>query len=203
MIAHITGTLQRTSPTAVVIDVQGVGYNVLIPLSTFETLGASGSSVTLLTHLHVREDAMMLFGFATDAERIMFRLLLSISGIGPKIALGILSGIQSADLQRYIVQGNAAALTAIPGVGRKTAERLVLELRDKIGKNEISATGVDRQAGTSDIRNEALSAMISLGFSRATGESAIRSALAELSGKQYTIQELLKLALRSASRKDV
>ena len=200
MIAQVTGKILHLSPTAVVLDVQGIGYEVHIPLSTFERLGPVQSAATLFTHLHVREDAMLLYGFATTLEREMFRLLLSVSGIGPKIALGILSGIQSEELQQHIARGNAAALTSVPGVGRKTAERMILELRDKIGKISGPNVTSDGTRSQSDIRNEALTAMISLGFSRAAAEGAIRSALQELSGKDYSIQELLKLALRSAAK---
>ena len=200
MIAQISGKILNASPTAVVIDAQGLGYEVHIPLSTFERLGPVQSTATLFTHLHVREDAMLLYGFATTSEREMFRLLLSVSGIGPKIALGILSGIQSEDLQQHIARGNAAALTSIPGVGRKTAERMILELRDKIGKISGTDTSSDGTGGMPNIRNEALTAMISLGFSRAAAEAAIRSALHELSGQEYAIQELLKHALRSAAK---
>ena len=200
MIAQISGKILHASPTTVVIDVQGIGYEVHIPLSTFERLGLVQSTATLFTHLHVREDAMLLYGFATISEREMFRLLLSVSGIGPKIALGILSGIQCEDLQQHIARGNAAALTSVPGIGRKTAERMILELRDKIGKISGLDVTSDGTGSYSDIRNEALTAMISLGFSRAAAEAAIRNALQELLGKDYSIQELLKLALRSAAK---
>jgi Holliday junction DNA helicase RuvA len=200
MIAQITGKILHASPTAVVIDVQGIGYEVHIPLSTFERLGPVQSTATLFTHLHVREDAMLLYGFATTSEREMFRLLVSVSGIGPKIALGILSGIQSGDLQQHIARGNVVALTSVPGVGRKTAERMILELRDKLGKISGPDVTSDGTGSQSEIRNEALTAMVSLGFSRAGAEGAIRGALHELSGREYSIQELLKIALRSAAK---
>jgi Holliday junction DNA helicase RuvA len=200
MFSHLNGILHRKSPTEIVVDVNGVGYAVSIPLSTFEKLGDTGSSVMVLTYLHVREDAMQLYGFATEAERELFRMLLSVSGIGPKIAQGILSGAQPNDLQSLIAQGNVAVLTTIPGVGRKTAERLIVELRDKITKIDSTKTPGSVAEGTANIRAEALMALISLGYNRAAAEKAIRSALNELNGKELTIQELLKHALKSAGR---
>jgi Holliday junction DNA helicase RuvA len=169
-------------------------------LSTYDKLGDPGSTVTLLTHLHVREDALLLYGFATHAERELFRLLVSVSGIGPKIAIGILSGIQSSDLQQSIAAGNVAGLTAIPGVGRKTAERIVLELRDKIGRIEESAAAGKQPGERAGIRGEALAALMSLGYNRNAAELALRSVLLELGESEYTIQELLKRALRAAAK---
>ncbi len=200
MISHLKGILDHKSPTEIVVDVNGVGYAVSIPLSTFEKLGEVGSPVTVLTHLHVREDAHQLFGFATQAERELFRLLLSVSGIGPKIAQGILSGAQPKELQNLIAQGNVAALTSIPGIGRKTAERLIVELRDKMAKIDSGETHGSASGGNAAIHAEALMALVSLGYNRAAAEKAIRSALNELGGKEITIQELLKQALKSAGR---
>ncbi|HTY10980.1 MAG TPA: Holliday junction branch migration protein RuvA [Bacteroidota bacterium] len=200
MFSHLKGILSHKSPTEIVVDVNGVGYAVSIPLSTFEKLGEAGAAVTILTHTHVREDALQLFGFATELEREMFRLLISVSGIGPKIAQGILSGIQPGELQILIGQGNVSALTAIPGVGRKTAERLIVELRDKIAKGDaIPHTAGSPDAGH-EIRAEALMALISLGYNRGSAEKAIRAALQGLNGKTPTIQELLKHALKSAGK---
>ncbi len=200
MFSHLKGILYRKSPTEIVVDVNGVGYAVSIPLSTYEKLGEAGSAVTILTHTHVREDILQLYGFATEAEREIFRLLISVSGIGPKIAQGILSGIQPNELQNLIGQANVSALTAIPGVGRKTAERLIVELRDKIGRlDSVSPVAGSTETGQG-IRAEALMALISLGYNRSSAEKAIRTALQELNGKEATIQELLKQALKSAGR---
>ena len=166
MFSHLKGILYRKSPTEIVVDVNGVGYAVSIPLSTYEKLGEAGSAVTILTHTHVREDILQLYGFATEAEREIFRLLISVSGIGPKIAQGILSGIQPNELQNLIGQANVSALTAIPGVGRKTAERLIVELRDKIGRlDSVSPAAGSTETGQG-IRAEALMALISLGYNR-------------------------------------
>ncbi|HTR80855.1 MAG TPA: Holliday junction branch migration protein RuvA [Bacteroidota bacterium] len=200
MLSHLKGILHHKSPTEIVVDVNGVGYAVSIPLSTFENLGDTGSAVTVLIHVHVREDVFQLYGFATEAEREIFRLLISVSGIGPKIAQGILSGIQPDGLRILISQGNVAALTAVPGIGKKTAERLILELREKITRiapEQGVSSGAD---GNHDIRAEALMALISLGYNRAAAENAIRSALLSLNGKDVSIQELLKQALKSAGR---
>lgn len=197
MIASLTGILKVKNPTEIVLDVQGVGYAVTIPLSTFEKLGEIGSSATILTHLHVREDAMQLFGFATDGERLFFRLLISVNGIGPKIAQGILSRIAVSDLKQHISKENISALTAIPGVGRKTAERLVIELRDKIGK--IDAAGqipMARPDGEEELRQEALLALTSLGYNRSAAEKALRQVLTEMKGEKLSLQDLIKKALR-------
>jgi len=200
MIASLTGILKTKNPTEVVVDVNGVGYAVSIPLSTFEKLGAVNSTVALHTHQVVREDAIVLFGFATEDERIVFRLLITVNGIGPKIAQGILSGITIEELKKYISGGNIAALTAIPGVGKKTAERLVVELRDKVSK--IAPAGVAGGSGdrTSAIRAEALLALTSLGYQRAVAEKAIRQALNETNGESLTVEELIKNALRFTFR---
>jgi len=200
MLSHLKGILHRKSPTEIVVDVNGVGYALSIPFSTFEKLGEAGSAITILTYLHVREDILQLYGFATDSEREMFKLLISVSGIGPKIAQGILSGAQTSELQNLIGQGNSAALTAIPGVGRKTAERLIVELRDKIAKLETPLATAGIPSSSAGIRSEALMALTSLGYNRAAAEKAIRTALQEFAGKEPSIQELLKQALKSAGR---
>lgn len=201
MIASLSGILRSKSPTEILLEVDGVGYALSIPLSTFEKLGAVNSPVTLLTHLVVREDALQLYGFATLEERELFRLLISVNGIGPRIAQGILSGISVADLKDYIASGSVAALTTIPNVGRKTAERLIVELRDKIEKipdTQGSASSGDKNA---EARAEALRALTSLGYQRAVAEKAIRQALNETDGASLTLEELIKRALRYTGTK--
>ncbi len=201
MIASLRGTLAAKSPTEAVIDVHGVGYSLSIPLSTYEKLGELRSEVFLYTHQHVREDSLQLFGFFTEDERAMFRLLLGVTGIGPKMALGILSGIPVADLRRHLVAGNLAALTAISGIGKKLAERLVLELREKIARTEI---GGEPPAGPPDeqirVRREALMALVSLGFTRTAADKALRAAIEEKEGPTAPLETLIKLALHHASR---
>jgi holliday junction DNA helicase RuvA len=197
MIASLTGILKYKSPTEILIDVNGVGYAVSIPLSTYEKLGDVGASISLLTHFHVREDAMQLFGFISNDERRLFKLLISVSGIGPKIAQGILSGMNVEELKSNILNGNVSALTAIPGVGKKTAERLILELRDKVGKaiadtEPISALGMASAA----MRTEALQALTSLGYNLQIAEKSIRLVLKETEGSIISLEELIKRALR-------
>jgi Holliday junction DNA helicase RuvA len=201
MISSLRGVLASKSPTEVVVEVHGVGYGVFIPLSTFERLGDLRSEVFLFTQLIVREDAQLLFGFFTEDERSMFRLLLSVTGIGPKMAQGILSGIPVAELRSHLATGNLGALTAIPGIGRKLAERLVVELREKIARAEppssLSAGASDDQARS---RSEALLALTSLGYARPVAEKALRSALQDPEGKSASVELLIKLALRHAGK---
>jgi holliday junction DNA helicase RuvA len=197
MITYLHGVLRSKSATEVVVDVNGVGYSVNIPLSTFESLPEVNSEVTILTYLHVREDVVQLFGFATEGEREMFRLLISVSGVGPKMAQGILSGVRSDDLRNLIAQENLGALTAIHGIGRKTAERLILELRDKIAKVETISSGEILAESGRDVRAETLMALISLGYTRSDAEKAIRIALHTLGGKNISVQDLLKASLKA------
>jgi Holliday junction DNA helicase RuvA len=136
MISTLQGTLLSKTPTELVIDVGGVGYGVQIPLSTFEATGDVGSTVKLHTHLHVREDVLQLYGFASVQERTVFRMLVSVSGVGPRMAQGILSGSSVSEFKSHITQGDFSALTAIPGVGKKMAERLIVELREKVERAE-------------------------------------------------------------------
>lgn len=197
MIASLHGVLTKKTPTEIQIDVHGVGYMVSIPVSTYQHLAEAGSEVTLLTHLHVREDALQIFGFASEAERSMFKLLISVSGIGPKIALGILSGVGVDELKDHLLHADTTALTTIPGVGKKTAERLIVELRDKLGKEEISAfplsSGGDDAAR---VRSETLLALVALGVPRQAAEKAIRLALQGTDSTVITVEELIKRALR-------
>ncbi len=201
MIASLRGILVRKSPTEIVVDVQGVGYMIHIPLSTFEAIGEVNSSVSLFTFLHVREDSLQLYGFMSEEELETFRLLISVAGIGPKMAQGILSGIPVTDLKGHIASGNSGALTSVPGIGRKLAERLVVELREKIGKLE-SLPGLP--AGSSEsqrhARSEALLALTSLGYARTVAEKALRAAIHETNGTDASVEALIKAALRYVSR---
>jgi len=201
MIASLTGVLKIKSPTEILLDVNGVGYAILIPLSTFETLGETGTTITLLTHLQVREDALQLYGFASETELVLFKLLISVTGIGPKIAQGILSGISASDLKNYLVQGNVGALTAIPGVGRKTAERLILELRDKVNKEETTSALSIQSSSKDSVRTQALLALTSLGYSRPVAEKALRRALDDANGSDQSIEDLIKSALKYSRSK--
>jgi holliday junction DNA helicase RuvA len=200
MIGSLKGALLAKSPTEILLDVHGVGFQVNIPLSTFEVLGEINSTVLLLTHLHVREDALQLFGFATDEERAMFRLLISVTGIGPRMAQGILSGIPVCDLRTHLIAGNTGALTTIPGVGRKLAERLVVELREKLGKMEGPAFTRSPGDPASQARAEALLALTSLGYNRLLAEKALRSAMQELGEQPASVENLIKTALRTIAQ---
>lgn len=201
MIASVRGILLSKSPTEVIIDSNGIGYSVSIPLSTYATLGNVNSTVTLLTYLHVREDLLQLFGFASEEERNVFRLLISVSGIGPKMAQTILSGVAVTDLKNHIMTGNLGALTAISGVGKKLAERIVVELRDKVGRVEaatlMSTTSVDKQL---QVRSEAVLALTSLGYSRPVAEKAVLAAAREGNGSDVPIEALIKASLRHATK---
>ena len=175
MIAHLTGHLLEKDARRVqrlVVDVQGVGYEVLAPLSTIYTLGEPGAAVSLRIYTHVREDAIQLFGFATALEQTLFERLISVSGVGPKLALAILSGIEPVDLGRAIRGNDLGRLTAIPGVGRKTAERLVVELRDRLAQDLGEPSAAPVSAGAV-VRDDLLSALANLGYQRAAAEKAV------------------------------
>jgi len=194
MIARLYGKLLDKSPTRVVLDVHGVGYEIAIPLSTFEQLGAAGAETTLLTHLHVREEALQLFGFATPREKQLFQLLIAVSGVGPKLAQSILSGSDVTTFCQHIQQSNTAALTAIPGIGKKTAERLVVELRDRVAPLLAESEQPGAIAGTGRVSEEALMALLSLGYPRANAEKGLRQA--QLENGELPVEELIKQALR-------
>ncbi|MEP7273922.1 MAG: Holliday junction branch migration protein RuvA [Acidobacteriota bacterium] len=203
MIARLTGKLIHKQPNAVIIDVGGVGYELVVPLSTFYDLGGIGSEVTLRAYTYVREDALQLFGFRTDRERRLFLLLTSVSGIGPKLAITILSGLSASELIIAIHQNNLARLVAVPGVGKKTAERLIVELRDKIAtvdpasEEERVQTQADNPAGAR-IREDMVSALVNLGYQRAAADKAVTSAFGD--EPDATFEAALKRALRLLSR---
>lgn len=176
MIARLAGTLIEKDVQRLVVDAGGVGYDVLVPLSTFYAAGEPGAPVVLRIHTHVREDALQLFGFATVLEQRLFERLISVSGIGPKLALAILSGIDSAELVQAVRDSNLARLTKIPGIGRKTAERLVIELRDRLPETPAAATP-DAPAVGGDVRDDLLSALVNLGYQRHGVEKAVDAVL--------------------------
>ena len=170
MIAHLRGRLARKDPARVIVDVNGVGYEVFIPLTTFTALPDAGTDVSIDVHTHVREDVIALYGFSTRRERSIFEKLMTISGIGPKLAVTILSGGSVEDLVGAIKRGDLARLTAIPGVGKKTGERIILELRDKF---QDFAEAQPKSSAEADV----LSALENLGYNRALAESALRRAV--------------------------
>jgi Holliday junction DNA helicase RuvA len=198
MIAFLAGRLVQALPTHVVVEVNGVGYEVFIPLSSFDRLPAPGGEVRLLTHLVVREDAHVLYGFATATERDLFRLLIqTVSGIGPKLALNILSGMTPATFRGAIARGDVKALSRISGVGRKTAERLVLELKDKVGEaGAWEASSEQRALSAGDQRlNDAVLALIALDFKAPEAHEAARAAQALL-GAEATVEQLVRAVLK-------
>jgi Holliday junction DNA helicase RuvA len=206
MIAHLSGTLLSKQATSVILDVGGVGYEVTIPLSTFYDLEDAGSDVQLRIYTHVREDALQLYGFKTVRERELFLRLISVSGIGPKLGITLLSGMSADEMISSIRTNNLARLTLIPGVGRKTAERLVVELRDKIVS--LSAADEDQTAAASGpaatitsedaVRSDALSALLNLGYQRGAAEKAITAAIDD--GASLTVESLLRSSLRKLAR---
>jgi Holliday junction DNA helicase RuvA len=176
VIAHLTGALLDKQVQRLVVDVGGVGYEVFVPLSTFYGLGDAGSRVALRIHTHVRDNAIQLFGFATPLEIALFERLIAVSGIGPKVALAVLSGIEPADLVRAVRHADLARLTRIPGVGRKTAERLVVELKDRLP--DAGTGSPDASASPDvDVRDDILSALANLGYQRAAAEAAVTKVL--------------------------
>ena len=203
MIAHLRGRLLEKHPNRIIVDVGGVGYDVFVPLSTFYSLGeagAPGDEVALRIHTHVREDALVLYGFATRLEQDLFERLIGVSGIGPKVGLAVLSGIEPVELIRAIERGDLARLTAIPGVGKKTAERIVLELKDRLPRAAPApaASGEGTPSAPSQMRVDLLSALTNLGYHRPLAEKAVESAIKAQPDSGF--ERTLKQALRELAR---
>jgi holliday junction DNA helicase RuvA len=199
MIASLRGVVSEKAPSRIIVDVHGVGYDVLVPLSTFYVIGDPGADVSLRIHTHVREEALALYGFATALEQDLFERLISISGIGPKLALAVLSGIEPPELVRAIRLQDVARLTAIPGVGKKTAERIGLELKDRLPATVQASVGEPRaEASPMDqMRADLLSALLNLGYQRAAAEKAIDAAL---QAPDAAFEQALRDALRRLMR---
>lgn len=179
MIAYLRGRLLEKHPNQVIVETQGVGYDVTVPISTFAALPNAGDEVKLRIYTHVREDALMLYGFLTSEEKMLFEKLISVSGIGPKLAVTVLSGLATPDLVTAIRQGLVDHLVRIPGVGKKTAERIVLELRDKVeGIGPGTTAAPQKAAPLSAVERDVLSALLNLGCARPAAESAVRKAQA-------------------------
>ena len=198
MITFLHGKLIEALPTQVIVAVQGIGYEVLIPLSSFDKLPAPGGELKLLTHLVVREDAHVLYGFMTGAERDLFRLLIhNVSGIGPKSALNVLSGMNPTAFRGAVATGDVKALSRISGIGRKTAERIVVELKDKIGLvGAWEASSSQRALSAEDQKvNDAVLALIALGFKQPEAHASVRAALAML-GAQAGVEDLVRASLK-------
>ena len=197
MIARITGNLISKEPASVVIDVHGVGYRAFIPLSSFYGLPDTGNQVSLHIHTHVREDAILLYGFLTQREKELFLALIAVSGIGPKVALAIISGLPAEELADAIARGDQKKISTIPGVGPKTAARVVLELKDKVAALGSVDNGPSLAPGRQ--RDEAVSALVNLGYKKNMAEDAVKKICAA-QGDDLSIEALIKEALKILSR---
>ena len=192
MIGFLRGTVLEKAPERLLVDVHGVGYELRVPLSTFYQVGEPGAPVALHVHTHVREDALQLFGFLTVLEQQVFERLIGVSGIGPKLAIAVLSGIEPAD---FVERRDVARLTRVPGVGKKTAERIVLELRDRLAKLTMPAAGAGSEASASNrLRDDLLSALVNLGYHRVAADKALDAVLSAAPDAPF--EQALRAALR-------
>jgi Holliday junction DNA helicase RuvA len=199
MIAHLSGKLLEKHANSVIVDVGGVGYDVTIPLSTFYVLGDEGTEVSVRIYTHVREDAIQLFGFSSTRERDLFLRLISVQGIGPKLGITMLSGMSADEMIAAIRTNNVIRIKTIPGVGQKTAERVVIELRDKIVELAADGAGGAETSASSglpsnEVFDDAISALVNLGYQRALAEKALKQASQE--GTELTVQKLLRRSLQ-------
>jgi Holliday junction DNA helicase RuvA len=201
MIGWLSGTLRAKHPPLLLLDVHGVGYELEAPMTTFYDLPAPGDVVSLYTHQVVREDAQLLYGFARHAERDLFRMLIRVSGVGPKLALGILSGMDASQFGRCVFEGDTASLVRLPGVGKKTAERLVIEMRDRLNAPEATASAnlagpADALVAPTDPQAEAVSALVALGYRPADAAQRVRGVVQE----GMVCEDIIRLALQSMVR---
>ena len=201
MIVRLNGTLLEKNPPYILVDVHGVGYELEAPMSTCFQLPETGKEVVLYTHLIVREDAQLLCGFATHQERTMFRTLIKVNGVGAKLALTILSGISATEFAQSVHDNDTAALTQLPGVGKKTAERLIVEMRDKLDEWAVQGTGSTKSdisgTGEASSNREALSALLALGYKQAEANRLLQKVDSSVSGSEDIIKAALKLAAMS------
>lgn len=197
MITFLEGIIEDKQPTHVVMNVGGVGYEVVIPLSSYDRLPGVAERCRILTYDHIREDAHQLFGFMTEVERRMFVLLLTVSGIGPKLALTTLSGLTSRELKVAIAEGDVKRLSSISGIGKKTAERMVVELRDKFGAGEVlEATSGGRALSESDVKlRDAIMALVSLGYKRLEAQDMVTRLMSDPAVGQGSVEDLVRKAL--------
>lgn len=199
MIAFLRGRVLEKYPNRIIVDVHGVGYEVHVPLSTYYDVGDEGAEITLRVHTHVREDALQLYGFLTDLERQLFERLIAISGIGPRLAIAVLSGMDTRELVAAVQRADVARLTGVPGIGRKTAERIVLELKDRLAQLAFAPEGGAPFASPADrLRDDLISALQNLGYHRPQAERAVESVLTGT--PEATFEAALKQALRELAR---
>jgi len=196
MIGHLTGKILTKKPTQVLLDVNGVGYEVNISINTFDKISDIGEKISLHTYLSVREDALILFGFHTFTEKELFEILISVNGIGPKLALGVLSGISADEFTDAIAHSNISRLVLIPGIGKKTAERMVVELRDKVDKIFTPESNLDSK--TYSTKDDAIAALIGLGYNQKTADRITRSLLEE--NPNLSIEDLIKESLKNLNK---
>jgi Holliday junction DNA helicase RuvA len=199
MIAFLRGQVFDKQPNRIIVDVHGVGYELQVPLSTYYDVGDEGAEVSLRVYTHVREDALQLYGFLTDLERQVFERLIGVSGIGPRLAIAVLSGLDSRELVAAVQRGDVARLVAIPGIGKKTAERIVLELRDRLAHLAIPVTSSAPHATPADrLRGDLVSALQNLGYHRPQAEKAVESTLS--ASPDVTFEDALRRSLRELMR---
>jgi Holliday junction DNA helicase RuvA len=201
MIAFLRGRVLEKYPNRLIVDVAGVGYDLAVPLSTFYTAGEPGAEIALRVHTHVREEQLALFGFATALELATFERLISVSGIGPKLALSVLSGMEPRDLVGTIQRGDIAGLTRIPGVGKKTAERIIVELRDRLPKVAASVDAGARAPEPADaLRDDLISALTNLGYHRQAIDRGLDKVIGGADGPPATFETALRAVLKELSR---
>ena len=193
MIGRLSGTLLEKNPPAMLIDVGGVGYEVEVPMSTYYELPAVGKAVQLLTHFVVREDAQLLFGFATQTERATFRALLKVNGVGAKVALSVLSALSTDEFFAYVASKDTAAITKVPGIGKKTAERLIVELQDKVDTFRVALPAAGTAATPSSAKAQAEEALLALGYKAAEAKRLIEKNATD----DQSVEEMIRAALRS------
>jgi holliday junction DNA helicase RuvA len=199
MIAFLRGRVFDKHPNRIIVDVAGVGYEVHVPLSTYYDVGDAGAEIALHVHTHVREDALQLYGFLTSLEQVLFERLIAISGIGPKLAIAVLSGIDSGELVTSVQRGDVARLTSIPGIGKKTAERIVLELKDRLRDvGAVNTNGAEQKTTGDQLRDDLLSALENLGYHRPLAEKAVDAVRARDDAAGF--EAALKGALRELMR---
>lgn len=199
MYEFLSGKIAVKEATRLVLDVSGIGFELVIPVSTFHAVGNVGEETRILTHFHVREESHQLFGFKTDEERTLFRLLLSVTGIGPKMALAVLSGIGIAELKKAIIDGSVPILTAISGIGRKTAERLIIELREKILLLEpkvAEASIAGRIVADNQLVEDSIQALVSLGYRAPDAKRALQKVWRERKQQSLSVEDLIRASLK-------
>jgi len=197
LIAQIKGILLEKSPTRVVLDANGIGYEINIPVSTFEKLPELGKQAHLLTHLHVREDILNLYGFWNDKDRKLFQMLISVSGVGPRVAIAVLSSVSADEFIKAVANENLSILTKVPGIGKKTAQRLVIELKDKLAKR-VEISQIPTPTDEINVIDEAVSALVSLGYRQFEAQKVVEK-VARLEGKLPSVEILIKKALQTAA----